>query len=519
MVPGTAAVTPSPIGKNRPMSDSLQQVLDALKSAQSKPIYDPRLPDGLEKSTFAQASSATSGLTFYDLEVGAKFLYPVLTPLRNVIPRVSGRGGIQANWRAVTAINTSGLRIGVSGGNRGGVQAIGTTDYTAAYKGIGIETNVDFEAQYAGQNFDDIRSIAAKVGLESLMLGEEAMILGGNNSIALGTTPTPALTASTSGGSLATATYSVICVALTLDAFMNGTVAGGIQASISRTNADASSDTFGGGSAQKSANATVSVTGPNGSVAATVTAVNGAVAYAWFWGAAASEVLGAITTINSVSITATATGTQTAASLPSSDQSQNALAFDGLLTQAFKSGSNAYVFTQATGTAGTGTPLTADGSGGIVEIDTVLKNHWDNYRLSPDTIWVNSQEALNISKKILSGSSTAAQRFVFDTRQDTLGGGIMVRTYLNRFSMAGGAVLDIKVHPNMPAGTILMTTKMLPYPLSNVGNVIQIRTRQDYYQIEWPLRSRKYEYGVYSDQVLQHYFPPSMTVITNIGNG
>ena len=164
---------------------------------------------------------------------------------------------------------------------------------------------------------------------------------------------------------------------------------------------------------------------------------------------------------------------------------------------------------QATGTAGTGTPLTADGSGGIVEVDAALSRIWDNYRLSPDTIWVSSQEALNISKKILTGSTVAAQRFVFETSQNAIGGGIMVRTYLNRFSMQGGSSLDVKVHPNMPAGTILMTTKALPYPLSGVGNVMQIRTRQDYYQIEWPLRSRKYEYGVYADEVLQHYFPPS----------
>jgi hypothetical protein len=85
--------------------------------------------------------------------------------------------------------------------------------------------------------------------------------------------------------------------------------------------------------------------------------------------------------------------------------------------------------------------------------------------------------------------------------------------------MQGGSTIDIKVHPNVPAGTILMTSKTLPYPLSGVGNIIQIRTRQEYYQIEWPLRSRKYEYGVYADQVLQNYFPPSMAVITNIANG
>jgi hypothetical protein len=93
----------------------------------------------------------------------------------------------------------------------------------------------------------------------------------------------------------------------------------------------------------------------------------------------------------------------------------------------------------------------------------------------------------------------------------------MIKEYLNRFSMAGGQVIPIKIHPNMPAGTILMLTEKLPYPMSNVSNVMQIRTRQDYYQIEWPLRSRKYEYGVYADEVLQHYFPPSMGIITNIG--
>jgi len=104
-----------------------------------------------------------------------------------------------------------------------------------------------------------------------------------------------------------------------------------------------------------------------------------------------------------------------------------------------------------------------------------------------------------------------------DVRDGMIAGGIMVKEYLNRFSMAGGQVIPIRIHPNLPAGTILITTSKLPYPLSNVTNVMQVRTRQDYYQIEWPLRSRKYEYGVYADEVLQHYFPPSMGVINNIG--
>ena len=287
-----------------------------------------------------------------------------------------------------------------------------------------------------------------------------------------------------------------------------------------RTNADLSSDTFGGGVAKRSANATVATTGATGSITASVTPVAGALGYAWFWGAAGAEVLGAITTINSVVITAERQREPKPPlrSAPMTTPRMRSPSMGSSIRRSIP-GSGSYVSAMASGSAGIGTPLTSDSAGGIVEIDVALKSMWDNYRLSPDTMWVNSQEALNISRKILSGSQTAAQRFVFESSQDLVGGGIMVRTYLNRFSMQGGSVVDIKVHPNMPAGTILMTTKTLPYPLAGVGNVVQIRTRQDYYQIEWPLRTRKYEYGVYADEVLQNYFPPSLALITNIGNG
>lgn len=491
--------------------------LDALMKAlgDAPQIANPTLPEALAKSTFAQSGSATTGLTFYDLEAGAKFLYPVLTPLRNEIPRVSGKGGIQANWKAVTGINTSGIRIGVSGGNRGAVMAVTVADYAAAYKGIGIEDNVDFEAQYAGQGFEDIRAIAAKVGLEALMLGEELLILGGNSTVALGTTPTPSLTQAATGGGLSDGTYHVGCVALTLEGYVNASVTAGIPTSITRTNADASVDTFGGGSAQKSAAASITVNGGGTAqlINATVTAVRGAVAYAWYWGAsAAAATLGQITTVNKAVITTAAgAGTQAYSTLPSSDNSTNNLVFDGLLTQAMKSGSNAY-YRSLDGAA-----LSTDNAGGIVEIDVALKSFWDSYRLTPDTIWVSSDQALAISQKILATNSSGAYRIVVNMEQGMIAGGVMVATYLNRFSMNGANVLKVRIHPNMPQGMILFTSRTLPYPVSGVGNVMCVRTRQEYYQIEWPLRTRKYEYGVYADEVLQHYFPPSMGIIANIG--
>jgi hypothetical protein len=491
---------------------SIEALTKALKD--STKIADPLMPEGLAKATFAQSGSAVSGLTFYDLEVGAKLLYPVLTPLRNAIPRVSGRGGIQANWRAITAINSGNISAGVSQGNRNAVTAVTTADYTAAYKGIGMESDVNFEAQYAGQGFDDIRALAAQTGLQSLMLQEEPLLLGGNGTLALGTTPTPAGVGSVTGGTLTNATYHFSCVALTLEGFASASVAGGVPTAVVRTNADNSTDTYNGGSAQKSASNSLAISGGGSvqSIALSVASVKGAYAYAWFWGAsAAAATLGAITTIPDYVMTVAAgTGTQAYSTLASADHSANSLVFDGLLTQAAKSGSGSYYANL------NGATFTADGTAGIVEIDAALKSFWDNYRLSPDTLWVSSQEALSISQLMLAGNANGAFRINIDQRQGMMVGGVMATTYLNRFSMNGAQTIDIKIHPNMPPGTVLFTSNSIPYPLSGVGNVMQVRTRQEYYQIEWPLRTRRYEYGVYADEVLQHYFPPSMGFISGI---
>lgn len=483
-----------------------------------------QLPNDEIAKSWSQSSTATMGITAYDLEAPAKNLYPVITPLRNRIPRVGAKGGTQANWRAITGINTGNAGIGISEGNRGAVMASTVTEYLAAYRGFGLEDYVTFEADMSAEGFQDLKALAALGLLRSTMIGEERMILGGNTSTALGTTPTPTVTDVTTGGSLAANTaYSVICVALTHDGFLASSVANGLPTSGNRTLADGTTEAYAGGTATKSTAGTVTTANDSNAthcLRASVTAVKGAVAYAWYVGASGSEKLNQITTINSVLVTAASdSGAQACASYFTADKSNNSLHFDGLLTQICKTGSGAYYKALATGTAGTGTALTADGLGGISEIDTALQSFWDNYRLSPTDIYVSAQEQKNISAKILTGSSTAAQRFVFNAEQGALAGGVMVKSYLNKFAMDGATEIPIRLHPNMPAGTIMFYCDQIPYPLSNVSNVVQMKMRRDYYQIEWPLRTRKYEYGVYADGVLQNYFPPAFGMITNIANG
>lgn len=497
---------------------------DAMKAALANPNAD------LVKA-WTQSASAISGMTAYDLEAPAKLLFPVLTPLRNEIPRISGKGGIQANWRAVTALNTTNMGIGIAEGTRGGVSTTSTADYIAIYKELGLEDSVTFKADRAAVGFEDLKSLAQANLLKAVMIEEERLDLYGNTSFALGTTANASLTQSNSGGTLlGNTSYGVGVVALTPDGYRRAALAGGIIQTYNRSNADSGTTALNGGTAAPSTQANVSTANDGAnlhSINATVTAKAGACAYAWFWGVASGNLtLGAITLINSVVIAATATGTASGSgvanfnALAATDNSTDQYVYDGLMTFAWNSSLNSYQVAMTTGNAGTGTPLTADGAGGVKEIDTALKSFWDNYRLSPSKIWVNSQEMKNITAAILKGTTSAAQRFtVTVTNQGMIAGGFKTASYLNKYTMNGAQEIPVEIHPNIPPGVILFDTKELPYPMSNVANVRQKLLRQDYWSIEWPLVTRKWQFGVYFDGVMQHFFPPSIGVIYNIADG
>lgn len=484
-----------------------------------------KTPMPLEKlDPLNKAITNSTGLVWYDLQAPAKNLFPVLTPIRNKIPRVAGNGGTATNWIAVTAINTARLRGFVPEGGRNGTVTLTATPKSAAYKSHGLEDSVTFEAELSAVNFEDIRATTAQRLLWSAMIEEEIADLGANYSLALTTCPTPSLTTASTTGTIGAGTYKVYCVALTMHGYLASAVnATGVPGLVSVTDPLGTTFTYGSGASQVSAAATTAaLTGATNVISAYVTAVNGATAYAWYVddGASGAATLQSITTINSVKWTSLTTTNQALASVHSSDHSTNQYAFDGILSQAFTASSGAYIKTMATGTPGTGTGLTSDSAGGITEIDEMLVSMWNNYKLGPTVIYVNAQEAVNISKKIL-GASGANYRFVTDNPSPNLGnltGGARVMRYVNKVGLTGRVEIPIEIHPYLPAGTLLALTESLPYPMPNVANPWEMKVRRDYYQMEWPLRSRKYESGVYFDGVLAGYFPPSVGIITNIAN-
>ena len=156
------------------MSSITQESLELLKRALAAP------DDALAKSI-----STATGLVAYDLQAPAKNLYPFVTPIRNVMPRVGGGTGTATNWRQVNAIIGSGFdAMGwVPEGQRSGQMSYSTSNKSATFVTIGEEDAATFEAISAGREFEDIQARMTFRLLQKMMLKEEMAILAGNASL------------------------------------------------------------------------------------------------------------------------------------------------------------------------------------------------------------------------------------------------------------------------------------------------------------------------------------------------
>lgn len=490
-----------------PTEQTLALFKEALANA------DPAI---LAKAGWVQPSTAITGLQGYMLDQTVKELVPYPTPLVSSIPRVNGGYTIQANWRAVTGVNTGNVPATVAEGKRGGIVTTSTAEYLAAFRGIGLEDNVTWEAQYAGKNFEDIRAGAARRLLMTTRLAEEKLVLGGQGTFALGTTPTPSGVLTAGGAMTAQATVA-FCIALTLDGYKRATVAGGVvdQVTVTAAGPYGGTTTINAGHAIVSGQSgAITTAGGNLSVTWTVAAVPGAFAYAWYTGlsGAANCSLTAITTTNKFVQTADAAGTQKANfSGSGSDRSQNSLAFDGLIALCVKSGSNGYYKSYD------GAAAHYDNKGGATEIDTALAAFYGtaasgNLNISPTDLWLASADMNNFGANIFGGSASIARINIPADGSIEVGGQIPT-VYVNKIT---GTKIRIHLHPDLPSGKALFTTNELPYPVNNVGEVFQVLCRQEYMAYDWPMTARQYEFGVYADEVLQHFFPPSLGIIDNI---
>lgn len=471
---------------NKNLAEITQEVIDLAKQALGQP---------LGKATTAGITSAT-GLTGYSLEAPSKKLFPVLSPLRNRIARVKAPVGATAvNWKAITAINATAKKAPVAFGQRAAQVSTTVVEKSAAFKSYGLDDFVEFEGRAMAMGFEDVRATAGTNLLYAVMIEEEKLVLGGN-AASLGTPTAPTVTASATGGSIGAATYSVKVAALTLSAMNRVSV--GVAAS--------SPDMTDGFTLASAGTSTGALTGATNKIDASVLAIRGALGYAWFVGVAGSEKLEAITTINKVTLTALA---GTGAAVPGADTSGDAQAFDGIIPQIAPAASGAYYKSLD------GAVLTA-ANGGIKELDDLCLDLWNRARISPTTLLVNAQDAINITAKIIA-TGGAPTLYVTNSEKSGIVGGYLVSEYINR--AVGGRRIPIEVHPYLPAGTIIALSELLPYPNTNVATVLEMEMLQEFAQYDWAVTQPKYEFEVRALGVLKHYFPAGCGILTNVGNG
>lgn len=487
------------------MSDRFKNLFDRLQAMQTKADTV-----GLSQST---------GLTNINLEPVAKQLYPVITPFRNMIPRVDvgAKGDVQASWKALVSIDDQNVPSGLREGRRGGYIAQNVQPYSVAYATLGKEDFVTEQAIMAAQGFDNAMAVASLSLLNAVMIDEERQMLGGNQNYPIGTTPTPTgAVATVAGSSLPAGTLIAKCVALTLDGYKRANDNSQVVQTVTRTNGDGTSDVVNAGSAIISAASTGVTVPANGAATFTVASVPQAFGYAWFVGTASGSLVYAGTSsINTFTISAPATGTQTDSQLTNTDYSANPLTFNGLSTYATVGGGAYY--------SANGKTLTADGSGGIVEIDAFLAAFYQSRKVTPTAMWVSVFDKQNIKKKILQGAGgSGASAFRINLTDGNRGivGGSDVSEYLNASAPDGTSVaLPIKVHPNLPQGKILFDCDNSPYFGASVPVARRMILRRDYWQVNWPQVTMNRQFGVYYDGAMQVYTPFALGMMADIGQG
>jgi hypothetical protein len=533
----------------------------------------------LAKDATTQGVTTGLGLNFVDLRAPSYMLDPQFTHIFNTMPRwskVNAGYGVQPTWKAVTSIDATNTFPGISEGNINAYSSFTEKDYSAPYVSFGTDDFVTYEGISASEGYEDAlgdakmwQLLRMRRMLERTYLGGVASVGGSGTPLALGTTATPTGALTALGGTptalLPTGSYaSAYCVALAYRAVVasNNTLAAGIVTQYGRVSADGSAtDTINGGTAIISAtfsNVVGPTTSPLPNILFQVAPKAGAWGYAWFVETntsssfspeAASSYLTATNAAGQFFSSASAfvyngqaKGTQTAAYAGTGgyygfahDNSVNALDTDGLLTIASNSNYTTGLPT-ASYPAGTGVTVLAGGAdlhgagltnggsvGTITEIDRLLFALQTATLTSPTAIYLSTDLVGCFRSAFLVGATGSPQANFFFPNGARAEDGLAINThiadYCNVFATNGQAFIPVMQHPYLPAGTVLLDCANLgeQYSNSRMGETRGVFVRRDLYGIEFAQNTRKYPFGVFSEEVFAHKAPNTIGYLKSVG--
>ena len=481
----------------------------------------------LELIRKAQTSGITSGTGIVGVDLGDLIsLIPVNTPFFNSVARTKPTmGAPYATWRALTNINNLQSDPGTALDWAAPLAQLNEVDVTAKYAKLGFGYTVTQDAIDLARGFADAHAVAVQNAMNQFKIGADRKLLGGQN-FALQTPAAPTVTPSATGGTIAASTtVNVKITARTL------------------------SNYYYGGSTVPSAagSATTGTTGAANSVTVAFTDIPGAVAYdVWIAnGAGTYFFYTTVTTSATITVTSIPTANQAAptatlpglygtvpASIPATDSSAKATDFNGLLATLagdYATGGATGLVTRGTGTnSGAyfkslgGAQFTVSGQN-IAELDALNTNLFNQVQMSPTRYLVSAQEASSIAKLIFANAGGGTNYFAGSDRNrtDVVAGGF-VGHYINK--AAGGVPVPLQVMPNLAPGTLIAVSDTLPFPNSNVSNVLEMRSLHDVADYQYATNRNagvagggpRFDGEVYATTTLVNKAPVAMGVIQSI---
>ena len=445
------------------------------------------------------------GFTPFDLQDSIEFLVPVMTPLRNSIPRRKAQGQA-VQIRQIT---------GYSNSRTGGVPNLNTffnsATNTSTYNGItlnrpntisysadalvvpfvenGISDSVEYQAQFAAQGFTDLRQLSNTAAIYSHMLGEENNILNSTSAVL----PVAGVTATTANGGTAT-----------------GLPAGTYTPLVTISSAFGESEALTGESTTVTAGESITVTlnsVPVGAVALNVYVTVSGIHYV---GRTTSTASGSFPVLFAVTPTLPSTSADNGSS-PAYQFGGTALGttgYTGMISTLLGNGSTpaaAGYVKAVNGPLGTAAPFG--------EINTMLVEMWETNRAQPGTLYTSGRIQAALLAEIQQQGSATSYRANYMTGDDGIivGGAVTGIT-----SPVGGPALNIVAHPFIPEGVVIAHSTTLPSPVSGVPGTATIDNVVDLTTIEWPQIGMSYDLSTYQYGSFVFHTPGFDGILTGI---
>ena len=475
-----------------------------------------------------RAVTTSTGLIGYELEAPAKTIYPVQTPLVNMIPRKRGGGNDVCHWKAITSFDTGRLWGTVNGNNIGSSVTPLVAAMQNTYQMIALNNSVDFKAQFRGRSLEgDVRSVVMSQLLYQLKIVEERWLLQGSSAVMV--PPAPLLATATTGGSVAAATNWVQITAVDSRG-TNGTaetsVSGAVNIVTTGTTSTITVTIFtvpnalyynvymGTGATLPARTAMWLQTSISGVANAPQPGVNVTIALANSGGTVpVGEVQSPFITVTLTAALLTS-GTNPPASNTSFsflDAGNNTIMWDGIIAQALLNTGTGNGLTLGAQVA---QPAASTGILALSDLDNLLLSLVNQASGDPDFLVMNPLVQYKLTNLYMAANGF---RYVAEATHGAAEGSVTANWRVTHYeNKSTGKVMPIIADRYCPADTIVALPLTVPYPTPEITNALEIETNQEYLGLDFAITNYSYSFADLVDETFKVYFLGGLGILRGI---